>query len=435
MRLRAVRFEAFKSLYDLSCTLDRLTVITGPNGSGKSNFVDALDFLGEVYANGLEIAVSRAGGYENIAHRRTRRAKKPIAVTLEAILTNEDLSNRHHRSYLPDEAGKAPPGLELTFRHHFALRTAGQSLRADFEVSEEWIELVDQRGKQVFRLTREGSAMIAWVSGGRTAERRFIRDLVRPYGDKRFVDLLADRQLNPTSLMVEQLVYANLLWDIRRSLGGTRIFQLSPYECRQSGVPTPNASLERHGQNLPAAADHLRRNDPRAWTSVQSAMRAIIPGLSSIEVAYTEDRRLALQFREEGIGRPWSTGEVSDGTIQALAMYIALFDDRARLIVVEEPENSVHPWILRQFIDLCQESDRQVLLTSHSPVLLNYVSPDIVRLMSMRDHRSQIRRIVDMSDEVAALALSGEISLFDAYDSGALPESVPRGFAVQEGVG
>lgn len=53
MEIRAVRFEAFKSLYDLSCTLEHMTVITGPNGSGKSNFVDALNFLAEVYEHGL----------------------------------------------------------------------------------------------------------------------------------------------------------------------------------------------------------------------------------------------------------------------------------------------------------------------------------------------------------------------------------------------
>lgn len=432
MQLTAVRFEAFKSLYDLSCTLDQLTVITGPNGSGKSNFVDALDFLGEVYGHGLEIAVSRAGGYENIAHRRTRRAKKPIAFTVEVEIAKEDLGSRAF-AWSDGEGTEWPEGLKLTFRHSFALRTAGQSLRADFEVSDESVELIDQKGAQVFRLTRDGTSVAAWVASGRSEEKRFIRDIVRPYGDKRYTEFVGQRPITPTSLILEQLIYANLLWDIKRALTGIRIFQLSPHECRQSGVPTPNANLERHGQNLPAAADHLRRNSPRAWTSVQSAMRAIIPGLTGIDVAYTEDRRLALQFREDGIGRPWTSGEVSDGTIQALALFIALFDDRSRLIVVEEPENSVHPWILRQFIDLCIESSRQVLLTSHSPVLLNYVPPEIVRLMSMRDHRSQIRRVVDMSDEVASLALSGELSLFDAYDSGVLPESVPRGFVIDGG--
>jgi hypothetical protein len=99
------------------------------------------------------------------------------------------------------------------------------------------------------------------------------------------------------------------------------------------------------------------------------------------------------------------------------------------MIVVEEPENSVHPWILRQFLDLCQESRKQILLTSHSPVLLNYVAPESIRLMAMRDHRSQIRRLVDLQDDAAALVLSGEVGFFDIYDAGAIPETVPRGIS------
>src|SRR4051812_17886352 len=92
MEVTRVHFEAFKSLYDVTCDLDHFTVITGSNGSGKSNLVDALNFLGEVYADGLEFAVSRAGGYDNIAHRRTRRAKRNISLEVEVRLDAEDLA-------------------------------------------------------------------------------------------------------------------------------------------------------------------------------------------------------------------------------------------------------------------------------------------------------------------------------------------------------
>lgn len=139
---------------------------------------------------------------------------------------------------------------------------------------------------------------------------------------------------------------------------------------------------------------------------------------------------LALQFKEVGVRRAWSTGEVSDGTVQALALLIALFDRRTPVVVVEEPENSVHPWILRQFIDLCRESiEKQILVTTHSPVLLNYVDPRIVRLMSMEDGRSRITRLLDIDDNMREVVLSGDLSIFDLYDSGLISDSIPRGFA------
>ncbi len=221
---------------------------------------------------------------------------------------------------------------------------------------------------------------------------------------------------------------------VKRALAGTRVFQLSPYQCRGSGVSTPNAVLERHGENLPGAADHLRRNDRDGWRQVQSAMRTILPALVSIDIVHTEDRRLALQLREHGVGRAWNTGEVSDGTIQTLALLIALYDRRNPLLVIEEPENSVHPWILRTFLDLAKAAPgKQIVMTTHSPVLLNYVDPEIVRLVRMRNGRSEVSRLLSVSPDLRPLILAGELDLFDAYDSGVLVEAVPRGLAPSVG--
>lgn len=431
MDVTAVRFEAFKSLYDVQCDLDHLTVITGPNGSGKSNFVEALHFLGEVYAHGLEFAVSRAGGYDNLAHRRTRRAKHPVTVMVEVTLKAQDFELLYGE--MPAEFGD---DFRLIYRHSFSMKTAGQSLLSDFTVQQDRVEVLDAGRQPLLTLTaRVGSGLEVWTSKEIRAVSH-LSDLLRPFDDERYRDFYGERALLSTALLTDQAYYPNLLFIVKRGLAGTNVFQLSPFQCRTSGVSTPNAVLERHGENLPGAADHIRRNDAGAWSQVQTAMRSILPELINIEIVHTEDRRLALQFRERGLGRPWNTGEVSDGTIQALALFIALYDQRTPLLVVEEPENSIHPWILRQFLDLVKEvPGKQIVLTTHSPVLLNYVDPATVRLISMHKGRSRIERLLDVSPEVRDLVLSGQLSLFDAYDSGVLLEAVPRGLAPGDPIG
>jgi predicted ATPase len=433
MEVRKVRFEAFKSLYGVECDLDHLTVLTGPNGSGKSNFVEALHFLGEVYAHGLEFAVSRAGGYDNLAHRRTRRAKHPISVMVEVVITAADFRGDPSTSIFlgPHVEHDIADDYRITYRHSFAMKTAGQSLLSDFTVKEDRVEVLDQNHEPIAILTGGTDATIeVWTSPKRLKADPIAAAALRPFGDKRYLGVYQERTLLPTALITDQMFYANLLFMVKRALAGTNVFQLSPFQCRTAGVSTPNAVLERHGENLPGAADHLWRNDSGAWKQVQGAMRSILPDLIAIEIVHTEDRRLALQFRERGLGRPWNTGEVSDGTIQALALFIALYDQRTPLLVVEEPENSVHPWILRQFLDLVRNvAGKQVVLTTHSPVLLNYVSPEMVRLISMSNGRSQIGRLLDASAELQDLVKSGDLSLFDAYDSGVLIETVPRGLA------
>lgn len=432
MEIRTVRFGAFKSLYDVACDFDHITVMTGPNGSGKSNLVDGLSFLSDTYQHGLEFAVSRAGGFENIAHRRTRRAKKPLSFVVEVRIDRADLNESGLFFGSPpnkDLVDRAPKDWHAIYRHSFALKTAAQSIRANYLVVEDTVEIIDRHGEIAFRVERKGEELLTWATDEDTDDGAIIRDMVKLFIDDRYRDFTQGR-LRASALLVENVYYPGLFWGVRETLGSMKVFQLSPYQCRVAGVPTPNAALERHGENLPGAADFLKRNDPKGWAEVEAAMRSILPDLVSVDVAYTEDRRLALQFKERHIGRPWNTGEVSDGTIQALALFIALFDSRIPLLVIEEPENSVHPWILRHFIDLCtQKARKQLVLTSHSPVLLNYVSPSIVRLASLHDGRTEINRLVDLAPEFAEIVLSGEVSLFDAYDSGAIQQGVPRGFS------
>jgi predicted ATPase len=428
MEVTRVRFEAFKSLYDVTCDLDHFTVITGSNGAGKSNFVDALNFLGEVYRDGIEFAVGRAGGYDNVAHRRTRRAKRNVGFTIEGVVDSDELEEMVRMYNIPESApGPIEKVRRLHYKHSFALGTASRSLLSDFVVTLDELWISDEDHRPLLNLRRSPRGTID-IHVERRASAPWMKDLLEPFTDKRFVTFLEERPLTPTTLVTDQMFYGPIFQIVRRALSRTRIFQLSAHQCRASGVPTPNALLERHGQNMPGAADHLRRNDVEAWGRVQDAMRSILPGLASIDIAYTEDRRLALQFRERGVGRPWNTGEVSDGTIQSLALFIALYDSRAPLMIIEEPENSIHPWILRQFLDLCRDAKaKQIVVTSHSPVLLNYVPQESVRVMSIANGRSRIIRLLDAAPQIRELVMNGGLSVFEAYDSGLIREAVPGG--------
>ena len=73
MRIESLTISRYRSLYGVSLRPGDLTVVVGPNNAGKTNLVDAVDFLAEAYRFGLEVAVGRKGGFENIAHRKVRR--------------------------------------------------------------------------------------------------------------------------------------------------------------------------------------------------------------------------------------------------------------------------------------------------------------------------------------------------------------------------
>ena len=155
-------------------------------------------------------------------------------------------------------------------------------------------------------------------------------------------------------------------------------------------------------------------------------MRRLVPGLEDIRTEFTPDRRLTLQFVEAGSGRPWSTDEVSDGTIQALALFVALFESRSGLVVIEEPENSVHPWIVRNFVEACRSAEKQIIVTTHSPALINYLKPSEIAVVARRGGETTIRPLEELDPDAMPLWIDGKVSTFEILDSGWIVEAVPE---------
>jgi predicted ATPase len=156
-------------------------------------------------------------------------------------------------------------------------------------------------------------------------------------------------------------------------------------------------------------------------------MKDIVPELEDISIIYLHTRTLGLSFKENGVGRPWSTEEVSDGTIRSLAMLVACFDPRVSGLVLEEPENSLHPWIIKEIVKhLRNLSDSKfVMVTTHSPVVLNSVRPNDVWIVYKRNGETHIRPLIELDPNVEGDWEKGKYRLFDFLESGAILEAVP----------
>ncbi|MBH0780006.1 AAA family ATPase [Nocardia bovistercoris] len=430
MRITEVRFRGLKSLLDVTCTLDQLTVITGPNGAGKSNFVDAINLLSECFEFDLEIAVARAGGYANIAYRGKVSDTQPVTFFVALEIDSREILDIRHIGNRRDLTKPISTTFYITYEFTINAESADAS---DFSISSEHLRLRDKEA-QLLRFDRAGDLLTFRRSKRMTNRGSNYGNLLYPLSDSAFLRFVKNR-VSPTRLTLSVLQFGGggLFELVSRQLSDARVFQLSPHQCRLPGVSTPNARLDRHGQNLPAVADYLRRQQPSSWELIEHAMRAIIPQLESIETTFTNDRQLALQFREQDLPRPWNSNEMSDGTIQMLALFIALFDQRLPMLVVEEPENALHPWILRHFLEMCREqSYKQIVLTTHSPILLDAMSPENIRLLWSTAGQSRMAHVSDLKPSIIEMWKSGDLRTFEIYDSGIIPEYLPGSFTPED---
>lgn len=435
MIVESLKINGFRSLYETVVEPGSFTVLAGANNAGKTTLADALDFLAEVHRFRLEVALSRKGGFENVAFRRMRRTRRPISMEIRAAINLKDIPRARHRLGLEHPDSPEPFG-EAVITHQFSFKAASSAIAADFSIVEERIAIgyrADPEAcvKEIAFAHRDGTKIQTdavpeeSIPASLAAMRNF-RDEFFPAPAEREI------QIEDTVLLTEGLPLSPILREFVKGMSGIRIYQISPLESRRAGVPTPNPPLERYGENLPALVDYFRKRAKKSWRSVFDAMQQIVPHLVDITTDFSIDRRLVLQFKEQGVGRAWNANEVSDGTIQSLALFCALFDPRTTLAFIEEPENSVHPWIVRVFADACRtasQQDKQIFVTTHSPALLQQAKPSEVKLMWRSEGRSSIAPLLELDPEAEDLWAAGSVDVFELLDSGALRQAVPEGSA------
>lgn len=89
-------------------------------------------------------------------------------------------------------------------------------------------------------------------------------------------------------------------------------------------------------------------------------------------------------------------GLESDGTIRLVALLAALYQPvPPSLIVLEEPEMGLHPGVVGALAEIIDEATlrMQVLVTTHSPDLIDRFDPDVIRIVEKVNGESVIGRV------------------------------------------
>ena len=75
---------------------------------------------------------------------------------------------------------------------------------------------------------------------------------------------------------------------------------------------------------------------------------------------------------------------ISDGTINITALIIALYFERNKLIIIEEPERNIHPYLISRITEFMKDasSDKQVIITTHNPEVVKNAGEENLLLIS-----------------------------------------------------
>lgn len=347
--LRRIRAVNFRCLRNVDIELDEFHILVGANGSGKTALFDALLFVHDSLLLGLDTAAERrTGDFRDLVWGRPDQDLAfELAFELDVPNAIRERIPRSYRRF----------AVSLSVREVEYGNLSG-TLVACLKPRSDEVERPPTGSEFKPDLWRTEMKFEPGVSIGREIE---------------FEHPLVTRLVSDTFLRVSDLVLENRL--LRQASKAPKL-----------GRPTPNGGL-------PWLLYRLRRYPDRYEAWLQH-VRTAIAGLRDIDVKRRiDDRHSYLIATFEG-GLQVPSWALSDGTLRLLALtIIAYLPEEGHTYLIEEPENGIHPLAVEAvYRSLSSAYGAQVLITTHSPVLLACTEPKELLCFSKRDGETRIVR-------------------------------------------
>jgi predicted ATPase len=377
--LEGIRIENYRALRDVSLgqlsstsgeALPRLMAVIGANGSGKSTLLDALGFLGECLADGVEVACDKPhrGGFERL---RTKGVDDPVKFEIRYRQTEKARPISYSLHVGVDRHGRAQVEFERLRQSRKGQKSIGQLYA--------FLELKNGRGR---------------VWSGESTE--------AAEGSERIDVRMSDRQVLGISTLGTLADHPRIS-AFREFLSGWYLSYFVPQLARSQPMSGADPHLDRTGENLAKYLRFIARERPTAFKAMLERVAAKIPGIRSIEPTTAPDKRLLLAFRADGFADPFFQEDMSDGTLKMLAYMLLMEDpDPPPLIGIEEPENGLHHRLLATLAGefkafASRPRGPQVLITTHSPHFVDALAPHEVWVLEKgHDGFAQLKRAADI---------------------------------------
>jgi len=341
--LTQVSIQRYKSLFDVTIDLDPLTIFIGPNGSGKSSVCEALVVT---------------------SHLLTNRLFDP-----------NWKDNQEQHTYLHDID---IPAISLSAFDSSVKQSLskGQTAQSKF-----W---QGDTSQYITISLREKSG--EWASG---------------------ILIKGDDKVQTEDTHEKQFDRFHVTAGIFNAIKRVVLYDFTPALIANISAD----SFSTTGEGIAHALTNILFDDRVKFVELEQRFVQLVPNISRIALKQ-QNGHPALRLVDKYSDHYIPSHDISDGTLRILAFLAALYDvGTPNIICFEEPENGVHPWLLHKMMALLNTvasegisgQPVQILITTHSPVLLNYVKPEQVRVVELDDEgKTQIHPLPTTSPHLQA---------------------------------
>jgi len=321
----------------------RLNVLIGPNGCGKSSLLQGIDFLRAFFMSSVEVYLKEKGWQYNDLPN-LRRTQRNIRWELATRLDANDAGVG---------GGEYRYTVVLQPRRHLGV---GEESLQWTPLAGEQRQLLIRNGRKVRLLNRETDDVESLQAIGLPAS---IMSQMDPQKDRgKYPEMLRFRS------WVEQF-RSYLIWD-------PKVLRM-PDRGQQP-------ELGSSGEHLAPILGQMKKKHPDGFRRLVKRIQRLFPTVTDISVSGSGWGWRSIRLHERnGKEYVFNSQQMSDGVLRLLAITTLLYQDRIPpLITLEEPENGVHPQLVREVVQVLRELTQrkppnqcQVFFTTHSPYVLD----------------------------------------------------------------
>lgn len=357
-----VSITNFKSLAEVHIPLGQFNCLVGMNGAGKSTVLQALDFLSQLMRGDISGWLERRqwkASDLNCKLRRERnigfevcfRTSTGAKLYWWGVFNRTDLRCSHERVTLISEAESGAQDMPCVA---LPLQLVRQNFR------------LDDRPEQRIAFAYQGSILSA----------------------------LKDAELSEPLL------------ELRNALRSVRSLELlSPHLLRKTARASEH-DIGAGGEKLSAYLDNIKGE---AKTRLVALLQKFYPALVDFKITSQRSgwKKLSVfeQFGEQRLET--EALHLNDGLLRILAV-LTQADAGRSMLLLDELENGINQEMVETLVDTLLQSPQQLLVTTHSPLLLNYLPDDVARRAVLLAYKTpagetRIRRFFDVPRMAAKL--------------------------------
>lgn len=208
-------------------------------------------------------------------------------------------------------------------------------------------------------------------------------------------DYLAGMTIYDTDLLLHKLLSLGFLEELSEFINQMNFYNIFPSQIFEPQQPIGKVILREDGANTAETLFYLQTHHRDIFSELVQSLKIFLPDIESVSVENWRNYLMVWLKHTAGTNQnlEFDLKAESDGTARILALLTALYQQPPRaFLAFEEPELMIYPNMLAVLWDIFELvlDQTQIILTTHSPDLVDLCSAEQIRVVEKVNGLTQV---------------------------------------------